>query len=501
MTFDQRDLLADILPALPEQGDSRPTAASSRATSFILQGRDVLAGAQSGTGKVVGFTVPLLQRLAEHRPAAEGAGPRALIVTPTREPAVKFGESVGRCGSRLDLRSAVILDGIEIDSQSVQWHKGVDVLIATLGRLLDHVSQKMLDLSAVEIVVWYETDRMLEMGFAPDIRKISALLPERRQNLMFSVTFPAELRRLADQLLDDPVWVDIVPHNTAAERIVQRVYRVDRGRKAELLAWLIGHHQWRQALVFTRTRHGANRLAQHLQKAGISAVTLHGNKSQSARARALADFDQGGMRVLVATDIACRYLDVDRLPYVVNFELPEVAEHYMHRIGRAGCGREVISLVCSEEEGLLRGIEQLLGHPLDGEEIPGFEPDPTIVPSPTQRRGRRCDRSVKPRRHDRGGAGVTRRRAEGSTGGNRLRKARKPRPVLLDENGDVNGNTLFADNSNRDPVMLAGGYDMPRPKRRSGGKGKARGDVGNGNGRAGGKRRGRSRRRPSTVTR
>ncbi|BAN68866.1 DEAD/DEAH box helicase [endosymbiont of unidentified scaly snail isolate Monju] len=393
MTFEQLGLSADILRAVAEQGYSAPTPIQAQAIPVVLEGRDILAGAQTGTGKTAGFTLPLLHRLAETTRKGSRTV-RALILTPTRELAAQVGESVATYGRHLDLRSAVIFGGVKINPQIQQLRRGVDILIATPGRLLDHVSQGTLDLSRVEILVLDEADRMLDMGFIHDIRKVLAQLPERRQNLLFSATFSGEIRALAERLLDAPVSIEVARRNTAAESVAQRVYRVDRGRKAELLAWLIGSRDWRQVLVFTRTKHGANRLAQYLDKAGPSATAIHGNKSQGARTRALAGFKKGDIRVLVATDIAARGLDIDQLPHVVNFELPNVAEDYVHRIGRTGrAGREgeAVSLVCVDEDRLLRDIEKVIGRRLPAEVLEGYEPDPSIRPEPIQNgRGQRA---------------------------------------------------------------------------------------------------------------
>ncbi len=505
MTFDQLGLSADILRALSDQGYSRPTPIQSQAIPLILEGRDVLAGAQTGTGKTAGFTLPLLERLAANPPRGKGKGPRALILTPTRELAAQVGESVARYGEHMDLSSAVIFGGVKINPQIQKLRKGVDILVATPGRLLDHVSQKTLDLSEIEILVLDEADRMLDMGFIHDIRKILALLPKQRQNLLFSATFSREIRELADRLLDNPVSVDVAPRNTAAETVAQKVYRVDRKRKSELLAWLIGHHNWQQVLVFTRTKHGANRLAQYLEKAGISAAAIHGNKSQGARTRALAGFKQGDIRVLVATDIAARGLDIDQLPHVVNFELPNVAEDYVHRIGRtgrAGCEGEAISLVCVDEDRLLRDIERLLGRSLPSEVVEGFEPDPSIQPEPIQMRGRRGEGPARGKPRGRNGQRKTKSRGEKAARGrdeNRAPRPKKQAPAMSrDENGDVNGNTLSADNSNRDPVMLAGGHEIARRKRGNGAKRKPGGQAGSGNGKSGKRRGGNAARRRSS---
>ena len=465
MTFEQLGLSADILRAVAEQGYSAPTPIQAQAIPVVLEGRDILAGAQTGTGKTAGFTLPLLHRLAETRHEG-GRTVRALILTPTRELAAQVGESVATYGRHLDLRSAVIFGGVKINPQIQQLRRGVDILIATPGRLLDHVSQGTLDLSRVEILVLDEADRMLDMGFIHDIRKVLAQLPARRQNLLFSATFSGEIRALAEGLLDAPVSIEVACRNTAAESVAQRVYRVDRGRKAELLAWLIGSRDWRQVLVFTRTKHGANRLAKYLDKAGLSAAAIHGNKSQGARTRALAGFKKGDIRVLVATDIAARGLDIDQLPHVVNFELPNVAEDYVHRIGRTGrAGREgeALSLVCVDENRLLRDIEKVLGRRLPAEVLEGYEPDPAIRPEPIQNgRGQRAKGRCGGRAHRAGRSDG--KRPSGRPLGTGADKSARSRPAVRDAQGDVDGNTLFTDNGNRDPVMLASGDIKVRRK-------------------------------------
>jgi ATP-dependent RNA helicase RhlE len=403
MSFDSLGLSAELLRAVAEQGYREPTPVQRQAIPLILEGRDLMAGAQTGTGKTAGFTLPLLQRLNAQAPIGGRRPVRALILTPTRELAAQVGESVTTYGKHLPLRSTVIFGGVGINPQIAALRRGVDILVATPGRLLDHVGQKTLDLSRVEILVLDEADRMLDMGFLPDIRRILALLPKQRQNLLFSATFADEIRQLADRLLDAPAQIQVTPRNTTAERIAQVVHPVDRARKRELLSHLIGSGDWRQVLVFTRTKHGANKLAEQLIRDGISAAAIHGNKSQGARTKALADFKKSAVRVLVATDIAARGLDIDQLPHVVNFELPNVAEDYVHRIGRtgrAGSSGEALSLVCVDENGLLRGIERLLKTDLERVVIPGFEPDPTIkaepIPNGRQPRGNAPSRNRHP---------------------------------------------------------------------------------------------------------
>ncbi|HFD39985.1 MAG TPA: DEAD/DEAH box helicase [Anaerolineae bacterium] len=391
MSFDSLGLSAELLRAIGDQGYTEPTPIQRKAIPLILEGRDVMAGAQTGTGKTAGFTLPLLQRLSTSTSGGGGKRPiRALVLTPTRELAAQVGDSVTTYGRHLPLRSTVIFGGVKINPQKERLRRGVDILVATPGRLLDHAGQGTVDLSRVEILVLDEADRMLDMGFIHDIRKVLALLPENgsRQNLLFSATFSEPIKQLAHRLLNRPELIEVARRNTTAEGIEQTVHPVDKGRKRELLSHLIGSRDWRQVLVFTRTKHGANRLAQQLERDGLSAAAIHGNKSQGARTRALADFKRGEVRVLVATDIAARGLDIDQLPHVVNFELPNVAEDYVHRIGRtgrAGNEGEAISLVCIDEHKLLQDIERLLKRRIPSVVLAGYEPDPSIPAEPIQR--------------------------------------------------------------------------------------------------------------------
>ncbi len=374
MKFETLGLAAPILRAVTEAGYTAATPIQQQAISPILQGNDVLASAQTGTGKTAGFTLPLLHRLSS---GPTQRAPRALILTPTRELAAQVNDSVSTYGKYLPIKSVVVFGGVSIGRQIKALKQGSDIVVATPGRLLDHVSQKTIDLSQVEILVLDECDRMLDMGFIHDIRKVLAQLPESRQTLMFSATFSTAIQKLARTLLYNPVQIEVAPRNTAAEQVEQFVYRVDRARKRELLSYLIGFNNWRQVLVFTRTKHGANRLADQLGKDGLKTAAIHGNKSQAARTRALRDFKQGKVRVLVATDVASRGLDIDQLPHVVNFELPNVPEDYVHRIGRTGrAGNEgqALSLVSNEEQSLLKGIEKLLKRKLTQSVMPGYEP-------------------------------------------------------------------------------------------------------------------------------
>ncbi|MDR5865655.1 DEAD/DEAH box helicase [Halomonas koreensis] len=395
MTFSDLGLSAELLRAIDAQGYTTPTPIQAQAIPAVLEGGDLLGSAQTGTGKTAGFTLPMLQRLSGgKRPAKRGV--RALVLTPTRELAAQVGESVRDYGRHLPLTSHVIFGGVGQQPQVDAIRPGLDILVATPGRLLDLHQQGHVDLSGVEILVLDEADRMLDMGFIHDIRKVLKLLPAQRQNLLFSATFSKEIQSLANKLLDAPTLIEVARRNTTAETVDQAVYRVDRERKRELLAHLIHDQQWFQVLVFTRTKHGANRLAEHLGKRDIPAMAIHGNKSQSARTRALSAFKSGELQVLVATDIAARGLDIDELPHVVNFELPNVAEDYVHRIGRtgrAGNDGQAVSLVCVDEHGLLANIERLIKRELVKHVEPGFEPDPNATPEPIENgRGRRGGR-------------------------------------------------------------------------------------------------------------
>jgi ATP-dependent RNA helicase RhlE len=534
MSFEQLGLSAELLRAVAEEGYTTPTAIQSQAIPVVLEGKDVLAGAQTGTGKTAGFTLPLLQMLDAEAKETKAHRIRALVLTPTRELAAQVGEAVKTYGKHLDLNSAVIFGGVKINPQIAALKKGVDILIATPGRLLDHVGQGTLKLEDVEVLVLDEADRMLDMGFIHDIKKVLALLPPKRQNLLFSATYSDEIKALADELLNNPVPIEVARRNTAAETVAQKVVRVDKKSKPALLSYLVGSNDWRQVLVFTRTKHGANRLAQHLEKDGLTAAAIHGNKSQGARTRALAGFKSGDIRVLVATDIAARGLDIDQLPHVVNFELPNVAEDYVHRIGRtgrAGCEGEALSLVCVDEDKLLGDIQKLIGREIESEVVDGFEPDPSIKPEPIQngrgnQRGRNGDGQGRAkgqgqrqadgrgrnnrRRGKNGGNEQGRNNGNGNANGRQRASANVQSKRTVDENGDVNGNTLFTDNSNRDAITLAGGNEIARRKRgggnakRGNGQGGSRaGNNGNGNGARrqaegkGGQNRGGNKRRRS----
>ncbi|MGN6389892.1 MAG: DEAD/DEAH box helicase [Burkholderiaceae bacterium] len=388
MTFSSLGLSDSIIRAVADQGYANPTPIQAQAIPAVLAGGDLLAGAQTGTGKTAGFTLPILHRLA----AAPSRGKRvvrALIVTPTRELAAQVEESVRTYGRYLTLRSAVIFGGVNINPQIAKLREGVDILVATPGRLLDHLQQGTVDLSHVEILVLDEADRMLDMGFIHDIRRVLAALPKQRQNLLFSATFSDEIKALANGLLNSPAHIEVARRNATADVVAQKLHPVDRHRKHELLIHLIKAHNWFQVLVFTRTKHGANKLVEQLEKAGISALAIHGNKSQSARTRALSEFKDGRLQALVATDIAARGIDIDQLPHVVNYDLPNVPEDYVHRIGRtgrAGATGEAVSLVCVDEHQMLKDIERLIKMTLPREAVPGFEPDPDAKPQPIQLR-------------------------------------------------------------------------------------------------------------------
>ncbi len=382
MKFSDLGLAEPLLRAVHEHGYDTPTPIQAQAIPLVLAGADVLGGAQTGTGKTAGFVLPMLQRLSLTTPPrdARGRNPiRCLILTPTRELAAQVEESVRIYGKYMKSSSMVIFGGVGMQPQIDKLRRGVDILVATPGRLLDHAGQRTLDLSHVEILVLDEADRMLDMGFLPDVKKVLALLPQKKQSLLFSATFSDEIKNLADRLLNAPALIEVARRNQTAELIEQKVHPVSREGKKDLLIHLIKKNDWDQVLVFTRMKHGANRLTEHLNKAGISAMAIHGNKSQTARTKALAEFKTGDLEVLVATDIAARGIDIDQLPHVVNYEIPNVPEDYVHRIGRtgrAGSTGEAISLVCVDEEGFLRDIERLIKRSIPREVVPGFEPNP-----------------------------------------------------------------------------------------------------------------------------
>jgi len=400
MSFNSLGLSEALLKAISKKGYTTPSPIQEKAIPLILEGKDVLASAQTGTGKTAGFTLPMLQRLSQgpnlrHRPI------RALVLTPTRELAAQVYANVKEYSAFLDIRSTVIFGGVNQKPQVATLRRGVDILVATPGRLLDLNNQGVLSLSKINIFVLDEADRMLDMGFLRDIEKIIKLMPSRRQNLMFSATFSRDIKKLAHGILHHPVQVEATPENSTVDAINQKVYRVAKGLKTGLIIKLISEGNWKQVLVFNRTKHGANKLCKKMISAGISAAAIHGNKSQGARTKALAGFKSGNVRVLVATDIAARGLDIPLLPHVVNFELPNISEDYVHRIGRtgrAGASGEAISLVSADETTYLRDIEKLLREKIPTEVIEGFEPDPNASTEPIkqgqgQGQGRRRSQS------------------------------------------------------------------------------------------------------------
>ena len=403
--FTSLGLSEALLRAIDEQGYKTPTPIQQQAIAPILAGKDVLASAQTGTGKTAAFTLPILEKLATSAEKTKGRKPvKALILTPTRELAAQIADNVKAYSRYLPIRSLVVFGGVSINPQMMKLRGGVDVLIATPGRLLDLEHQNAVDLSRVEVLVLDEADRMLDMGFIHDIRRVINKLPKKRQNLLFSATFSKEITGLANSLLNNPISIAVAPKNSAAESVDQYVHLVDKKRKTELLSHLIGLENWPQVLIFTRTKHGANKLAEHLNLDGIKSAAIHGNKSQGARTRALADFKDGKLKALVATDIAARGLDIDQLPYVVNFELPQVAEDYVHRIGRTGRAAatgKAISLVCVDEHGLLADIERLLKREIPRLALEGYDPDPSIKAAPLHKKPKNKARNNKEGGHGR----------------------------------------------------------------------------------------------------
>ncbi|HUH38569.1 MAG TPA: DEAD/DEAH box helicase [Spongiibacteraceae bacterium] len=461
--FTSLGLSEALLRAVAEQGYDTPTPIQVKAIPAILAGRDVLAAAQTGTGKTAGFTLPLLHRLGDW---ASTGNPRALVLTPTRELAAQVGESVATYGKYLPLRSTVVFGGVKINPQITRLRQGVDVLVATPGRLLDLVGQGAVSLKAIEILVLDEADRMLDMGFIHDIKKVLRLVPAKRQNLLFSATFSSEIRELTKGLLNDPVSVEVAARNTTAERIEQQAFSVEKAAKPLVLAELIQRGGWEQVLVFTRTKHGANKLSQQLERQGINAAAIHGNKSQSARTKALAEFKAGKVRALVATDIAARGLDIDQLPHVVNFELPNVAEDYVHRIGRtgrAGASGNAVSLVDGEERKYLSAIERVLRQrlPLHPNPFPDLKPlavvdAPDRPPRPANPRNSNRAGQGRPGNGGRSGSGNS--GAGRNTGGGRSSSA-QPRSNA-NANGNVNGNV------NGNSASPAGETRREGPRRR-----------------------------------
>jgi ATP-dependent RNA helicase RhlE len=418
MSFDKLGLSKPLLKAIKEQGYTSPTPIQAKAIPVILEGKDILAGAQTGTGKTAGFTLPLLELLSRKHKENKKHYPKALILTPTRELAAQVAESVEAYGKYLPFRSAVIFGGVKINPQINQLKKGVDIVIATPGRLLDLIAQKAIDLRQIEFLILDEADRMLDMGFINDIKKVLKIVPKEKQTLLFSATYSPAIKKLSNELLKNPVLVEVARQNRSSEQVTQSVYHVDKGRKRELLTHLIKEGDWQQVLVFTRTKHGANKLTGQLEKDGIPAVAIHGNKSQNARTKALADFKKGDVRVLVATDIAARGIDIDQLPHVINYELPNVSEDYVHRIGRtgrAGNEGEALSLVCVDEDEFLSNIEKLIKKDIPKVWLKGFKPDPSIKAEPINMGGGRG------RGGNRGGGGNSRNRSRSSRSGSSRR--------------------------------------------------------------------------------
>ncbi|MDP2827602.1 MAG: DEAD/DEAH box helicase [Sulfuricellaceae bacterium] len=404
MTFESLGLRPDILRAIAEQGYTTPTPIQAQAIPIVLQGRDIMAGAQTGTGKTAGFTLPLLHRIAAN--ASHSTSPakhpvRALILTPTRELAAQVEESVKAYGKYLPVKICVIYGGVNMNPQIEALRAGIDIVVATPGRLLDHVQQRSISLNQVEFLVLDEADRMLDMGFLPDLKRIMDLLPKQRQTLLFSATFSEEIKRLSDSLLKDPVLIEVARRNTSAENVTQVAHLVDQAHKRDLLAHLVKTQDLQQVLVFTRTKHGADRLAHQLERDGIRSDAIHGDKAQSQRTKALADFKEGVIRVLVATDVAARGIDIDQLPHVFNFEMPNSPEDYIHRIGRtgrAGASGDAISLVSPEELRLLVEIEKLIKREIPKVAVEGFTPGTSAKEEPRRERPER-ERSDRSRDH------------------------------------------------------------------------------------------------------
>ena len=389
MSFNTLGLSDPILKAVLEQGYETPSPIQAQAIPAVIEGKDVMAAAQTGTGKTAGFTLPILERLSANKAQSQKLKSnhiRTLILTPTRELAAQIQESVATYGKYINVSSTVVFGGVKINPQMMRLRQGVDILVATPGRLLDLYNQNAIKFNQVEVLVLDEADRMLDMGFIRDIKKILAVLPKNRQNLLFSATFSNDIRELAKGLVNNPVEISVTPRNTAAEKVTQWITSVDKKRKPALLTYLIKENDWQQVLVFTKTKHGANKLTRHLEAEGLKAAAIHGNKSQGARTKALANFKSGEVKVLVATDIAARGIDIDLLPQVVNYELPNVPEDYVHRIGRtgrAGSSGQAVSLVCADEHKLLCDIERLIQQIIERKVIEQFKPVNELAPSRT----------------------------------------------------------------------------------------------------------------------
>ena len=457
MTFDTLGLSEPLLRAVSEKGYDTPSPIQAKAIPAVLDGHDLMASAQTGTGKTAGFTLPLLHLLAD-KPAANSNRTLALVVTPTRELAAQIHESVLDYGKHLNLRSTVVFGGVKINPQMMKLRRGVEILVATPGRLLDLHKQNAISFNDVEVLVLDEADRMLDMGFIHDIKRIISLMPKKRQNLLFSATFSNDIRHLARGLLNNPVEIDVAPQNTTATKVEQKIHPVDKGRKAALLSHLIRSEGWHQALVFSRTKHGANKLVKLLERDDIQAAAIHGNKSQAQRTKALAEFKKGKIQILVATDIAARGIDIDQLPQVVNFDLPNVPEDYVHRIGRtarAGSSGHAVSLVSADEIKQLSDIERLIKNKIPREDVEGFEPEHALGES---RSGHRPTRSAQPRRsssNNRNGQGQGRnqRSSENKPAGNggQRRRSSQQRASSGNGNGNGNGNSTGRNASSNNP--------------------------------------------------
>ena len=420
MSFSKLGLSAPILKAIEKQGYKTPSPIQEQAIPIVLAGKDLMAAAQTGTGKTAGFTLPILEILSKG-PKVKPGQTRALIITPTRELAAQVEASVTTYGKNLHLFSTVVFGGVKINPQINRLKKGVDILVATPGRLIDLYNQKAVRFDQLEILVLDEADRMLDMGFIHDIRKIKSFLPAARQNLMFSATFSKEIRTLAKSMINNPVEISVSPRNTTVKSVKQWICPVDKKQKSALLAHLIHENKWDQVLVFSRTKHGANRLVRQLEDKQITAIAIHGNKSQGARTRALADFKKGAVRVMVATDIAARGIDINQLPQVINFDLPNVPEDYVHRIGRTGrAGKkgQAVSLVSADEFVQLWDIEKLLKQPLARKLIDGFEPDHDVPVSDLSKRPK------KPKQTN----------TQGRRGNNQKPKSRRKKPSNNNQN-------------------------------------------------------------------
>ncbi|HQR54509.1 MAG TPA: DEAD/DEAH box helicase [Burkholderiaceae bacterium] len=482
-SFEALGLSEALVRAVTDLGYTQPTPIQSQAIPPVLAGSDLMAGAQTGTGKTAAFVLPILQRLSAAAPAPrEHRAPRVLILAPTRELAAQVEESVRDYGKHVHARCAVIFGGVSIRPQFDALKRGVDIVVATPGRLLDHVGQKTIDLSKIEVLVLDEADRMLDMGFLPDMKRVFAQLPRQRQTLLFSATFSDEIRTLAATLMRNPVSVQATPRNSTVEAVDQKAISIERTRKSELLAHLIKDNQWFQVLVFTRTKHGANRLAEYLGKHGVTALAIHGNKSQNARTRALADFKRGDLQALVATDIAARGLDIEQLPHVVNFDLPNVPEDYVHRIGRtgrAGATGEAISLVSREEEALLRDIERLIKRPVPRMTVPTYQPSVGAAHDPDHRPARSAQPSRRPAAPKRP-ASQPQRDARGrpqSGGGGRVKSPAQPGQAAKSRPGQANdAHRTAAGDRSHSPTQPR---STPRPAAARGGfRGSDRRDAG-----------------------